>query len=56
MEYDSEGWLRMDSYAKGDVLNFPIVNFPFICSHIPATTAYAIYISQFIRYARAYGF
>ncbi len=50
----------MNSYNKGDGLNFPIVNFPFICSNIPIATAYGIYIYiniyQFIRYSRAYGF
>ena len=30
-----------------------IVNFPFICSNIPAAPAYGIYISQMIRYSRA---
>jgi len=29
------------------------VNFPFICSNIPAAPAYGIYISQLIRYSRA---
>jgi hypothetical protein len=28
--------------------NFPIVNFPFISSNIPAATAYGVYISQLI--------
>jgi hypothetical protein len=44
LEYDSEGCLRMNSYNKGYGLNFPIVNFPFICSNIPIATAYGIYI------------
>ena len=34
-------------------LQFPIVNFPFICSNIPAAAAYGVYISQMIRYSRA---
>ena len=34
---------------------FPIVNFPFICSNIPAAPAYEVYISQLIRYSRACG-
>jgi len=33
--------------------NFPIVNFPFICSNIPAAPAYGICISQLNRYSRA---
>jgi len=35
--------------------NFPIVNFPFICSNIPAAPACGVYISQLIRYSRACG-
>ena len=31
------------------------MNFPFICSNIPAAPAYGIYISQLIRYSRACG-
>ena len=33
---DSEGRLRTKLYDKRDGFNFPIVNFPFICSNIPA--------------------
>jgi hypothetical protein len=33
----------------------PNVNFPFICSNIPAAPAYGVYISQWIRYSRACG-
>ena len=32
---------------------FPIVNFPFLCSNIPSSPAYGVYISQLIRYPRA---
>jgi hypothetical protein len=38
-----------------DDLNFPIVNFLFICSNIPTAPAYGIYISPLIRYSRPYG-
>ena len=31
------------------------MNFPFICSNIPAAPAYGVYISQLIRYPRACG-
>ena len=31
------------------------MNFPFICSNIPAAPAYGVYISQLIRYSRTYG-
>jgi hypothetical protein len=30
-----------------------IINFPNMCSNIPASPAYGVYISQLIRYARA---
>jgi len=37
------------SYDKRDDFNFPIVNFPFMCSNIPAAPAYGVYISELIR-------
>jgi hypothetical protein len=55
LEIDSEGWLRTKLYDKRDDFNFSIVNFPFICSNIPAAPAYGVYISQLIRYSRACG-
>ena len=55
LEIDSEGRLRTKLYDKRDDFNFPIVNFPFICSNIPAALAYGVYISQLIRYSRASG-
>jgi hypothetical protein len=55
LEIDSEGRLRTKLYNKRDYFNFPIVNFPFICSNIPAAPAYEVYISQMIRYSRACG-
>jgi len=33
---------------------FPIVNFPFISSNIPASPAHGVYISQLIRYSSAF--
>ena len=36
-----------------DDFNFSIVNFPYLCSNIPASPAYGVYISQLILYARA---
>jgi hypothetical protein len=36
-----------------DDFNFKIINFPNMCSIIPASPAYGVYISQLIRYARA---
>jgi hypothetical protein len=55
LDIDSEGQLRMKLYDKRDDFNFPIVNFPFIYSNIPAAPAYGVYISQMIRYSRACG-
>jgi len=55
LEIDSGDQIRTKLYDNRDDFNFPIVNFPFICSNIPAATAYGIYISQFIRYSRACG-
>ena len=42
-------------YDKRDDFNFPIVNFPFICSNIPAAPAYGVYISKLIQYSRVCG-
>jgi hypothetical protein len=47
------GELRTNLYYKRNDFNFPIVNFPFICSNSPAAPAYGVYISQLIRYSRA---
>ena len=55
LEIDSEGRLRTQLYDKRDDFNILIVNFPFICSNIPAAPAYEVYISQLIRYSRACG-
>ena len=38
---------------KREDFSFPIVNFPFLSSNIPAASAYGVYISQLIRYSRA---
>ena len=48
LEIDSEGRLRTKLYDKRDDFNFPIVNFPFIYSNLPAASAYGVYISQLI--------
>ena len=52
LEIDSEYWLRTKHYDIRDDFNFLIVNFPFICSNIPAVPAYGVYISQLIQYSR----
>ena len=42
IEIDSEWWLRTKLYDKRNYFNFPIVNFPFICSNIAAAPAYGV--------------
>ena len=51
LEIESQGRLKTKLYDKRDDFNCPIVNFPFICSNIPAAPAYGVYISQMIRYS-----
>ena len=55
LEIDNEQQLRTKLYEKRDDFNFPIVNFPVICSNIPAAPAYGVYISLLIRYSIACG-
>ena len=55
LEIDNEGRLRTKLYDKRHDVTFPIVNFPCMCSNIPAASAYGVYISQLIRYSRACG-
>ena len=55
LEIDSQGRLSTRLYDKRDDFNFPIVNFPFLCSNIPSAPAYGVYVSQLIRYSRACG-
>ena len=53
LKLDTNGKLTTQLYDKRDDFNFAIVNFPYLCSNIPASPAYGVYISQLIRYARA---
>ena len=39
-------------YDKRDDFNFDIVNFPYMCSNVPAKPTYGVYISQLIRICR----
>ena len=55
LEIDTQGRLCTKLYDKRDDFNFPIVNFPFLCSNIPSAPAYGVYVSQLIRYSRACG-
>ena len=51
--YIDNGKLTTRLYDKLDDFNFPIVNIPFLSSNIPSASAYGVYVSQLIRYARA---
>jgi hypothetical protein len=53
LEFDDSGQISTKIYDKRDDFNFRIINFPNMCSNIPASPAYGVYISQLIRYARA---
>ena len=41
-------------YEKRDDFNFDIVNFAFLDGDVPRRPSYGVYISQLIRFARAY--
>ena len=53
LSIESDGQLRTSLYDKRDDFYFDITNFPFLGSNIPTPPAYGVFISQFIRYARA---
>jgi hypothetical protein len=53
LEFDDIGQVSTKIYDKRDDFNCKIINFPNMCSNIPASPAYGVYISQLIRYARA---
>ena len=42
------------NYDKRDDFDFDIVNFPFLDGDVPRRTSYGVYISQLIRFARAF--
>jgi hypothetical protein len=52
-ELDDSGQLSTKIYDKRNDFNLKIINFPNMCSNIPASPAYDVYISQLIRYTRA---
>jgi hypothetical protein len=53
LEFDDSGQLSTKIYDKRDDFNFIIINFPNMCSNIPVSPAYGVYISQLIRYEGA---
>jgi hypothetical protein len=53
LKLDTNSKITTQLYDKIDDFNVSIVNFPYVCSNIPASPAYGLYILQLIRYARA---
>jgi hypothetical protein len=53
LNIDPNGRFTTTLYDKRDGFDFATVNFPLICSDIPLSSAYGVYFSQLIRYARA---
>ena len=49
----ADGRLNTKICYKRDDFNFLKVNFPFLCSNIPAAPSYGVYKSQLIHYSRA---
>jgi hypothetical protein len=45
LEFEDSGQLSTTIYDKRDDFNFKIMNFPNMCSNIPASPAYGVYIS-----------
>ena len=50
----SKGTVSTKIYDKPDDFDFDIVNFPFLDGDVPRRTSYGVYISQQIRFARAF--
>jgi hypothetical protein len=53
MDFGEGGQFSATIYDKPDDFNLKIINFPNMCSNIPASPAYGVCISQLFRYARA---
>jgi hypothetical protein len=53
LNIDSNGRLATTLNDKRDDFDFAIVYLPFLCSNLPLSPAYGVYIFQFIRYAKA---
>ena len=54
MSIGRDGQLHTSINDKRDDFKFHITNFPFLSSNIPTSPAYGVFISQLIRYARAW--
>jgi hypothetical protein len=53
LNIDSNGRLTTTLHDKRNDFDFAIVNFPILCSNVPLSSAYGVYVFQLIRYARA---
>jgi hypothetical protein len=53
LKLDTNDKIKTQLYDKRDYFNFSFVNFPYLCSDIPASPAYGLYILQLIRHAKA---
>ena len=49
LELHNSAHLSTKIYDKRDDINFNIINSPYLCSNIPPSPAYGVYISQLIR-------
>ena len=56
LKIDCDGRLTTTLYDKLDDFDFAIDNFPFLCSNIPLSPAYGVYVSQLIRFANRFRF
>jgi hypothetical protein len=54
LKLGTNGKITTQLYDKRDYFNFSIVNIPYLCSNIPVSPSYGIYIVQLIRFARAF--
>jgi hypothetical protein len=48
LEFDDSGQISTKIYDKRDDFNFKIINFPNMCSNIPASPAYGVYILELL--------
>ena len=53
LEMTTDGRLNTKIYDKRNDFNFLKVNFPFLCSNIPAAPEYGVYVYQLKHYSRA---
>ena len=53
LSIERDGQLYTFIYDKRNYFNFRVTNYPFLGSNISASSAYGVFISQLIRYARA---